>query len=190
MNQDHFNQWSADKAKELFSISHKLMEAAKQLSEHHAAELKANIDLAMNLAKATAKNDFEHLKAMQAQASAEALERMGSYQAKVKTILKQVNKETSDEAEKHLEKARHALHEYMDQVAQKIPVGGLELSKLVKDMSDAGSKVYKEGRKIVDHALEQAEEKAEEVMKKATASKKASPVKTAATKTAARKTSR
>ena len=115
---------------------------------------------------------------------------MGSYQAKVKTILKQVNKETSDEAEKHLEKARHALHEYMDQVAQKIPVGGLELSKLVKDMSDAGSKVYKEGRKIVDHALEQAEEKAEEVMKKATASKKASPVKTAATKTAARKNSR
>ena len=84
MNQDHFNQWSADKAKELFSISHKLMEAAKQLSEHHAAELKANIDLAMNLAKATAKNDFEHLKAMQAQASGRPLSGWGLIKLKLK----------------------------------------------------------------------------------------------------------
>jgi Fe2+ transport system protein B len=184
MSQNDFNQWSADKAKELFSISHKLMDAAKQLSEHHADELKANMEFAMNLAKATAKNDFEKLKDMQTQATQEATERMTAYQAKVKGILKQVNKETADEAEKHLEKARQALNGYMDQVAQKIPVGGAELSKLVKDISEAGSKVYKEGRKIVDQALEQADEQADELLKKATTAKKT----TTTAKTTARKT--
>lgn len=180
MSQNDFNQWSADKAKELFSISHKLMDAAKQIGEHHAEELKANMEFAMNLAKATAKNDFEKLKQMQTEASEEALERMSSYQAKVKGILKQVNKETSEEAEKHLEKAREALHGYIDQVAQKIPVGGAELSKLVKDMSEAGSKVYKEGRKIVDQALESADHQAEEVLKKASTTRKTAVKKTAA----------
>ncbi len=31
------------KAKELFTLSHKLLDAAKQLSEHHAAELHYNM---------------------------------------------------------------------------------------------------------------------------------------------------
>jgi uncharacterized membrane protein len=193
MSQNDFNQWSADKAKELFSISHKLMEAAKQLGEQHAAELKVNIDLAMELAKATAKNDFEHVKKMQAKAAEEALDRLTAYQARVKTILKQINKDTVEEAEKHLEKARDSLNEYMEQVAKKVPMGGAELSKLVKNMSEAGTKVYKEGRKVIDQALEQADHKAEEVMQKATASRKASAVKTAtktSAKTTARKTTR
>jgi ElaB/YqjD/DUF883 family membrane-anchored ribosome-binding protein len=193
MSQNDFGAWSTDKAKELFSISHKLMEAAKQLSEHHAEELKANMEHALHLAKVSAQSDFAKLKEIQTQASEEAVERMASYQAKVKGILKQVNKETAEEADKYLDKARTAMHDYLDQASQKLPVGGAELSKLIKDVSDAGAKVYKEGRKMVDDALENAEAQVDEFAKKtsATAKKsaaKSTPAKTSATKTTAAKT--
>ena len=195
MSQNDFNAWSTDKAKELFAISHKLMEAAKQLSEHHAEELKANMEHAMHLAKVSAQSDFAKLKELQTQASEEAVERMVSYQAKVKGILKQVNKETAEEADKYLDKARTAMHDYLDQASQKIPVGGAELSKLIKDVSDAGAKVYKEGRKMVDDALENAEAQVDEFAKKTAATakksvaKKNAATKTSAAKTTARKTS-
>jgi phosphosulfolactate synthase (CoM biosynthesis protein A) len=194
MSQNDFNAWSTDKAKELFAISHKLMEAAKQLSEHHAEELKANMDHAMHLAKVSAQSDFAKLKEIQAQASEEALERMASYQVKVKGILKQVNKETAEEADRYLDKARTAMHDYLDQASQKLPVGGAELSKLIKDVSDAGAKVYKEGRKMVDDALENAEAQVDEFAKKTAATTKKSaakstPAKTSAAKTTSRKTS-
>jgi ElaB/YqjD/DUF883 family membrane-anchored ribosome-binding protein len=42
------------KAKELFTLSHKLLDAAKQLSEHHAAELRYNMQQAMEAAKTAA----------------------------------------------------------------------------------------------------------------------------------------
>ncbi len=188
MSQNDFGAWSTDKAKELFSISHKLMEAAKQLSEHHAEELKANMDHAMHLAKVSAQSDFAKLKEIQTQASEEAVERMASYQAKVKGILKQVNKETAEEADKYLDKARTAMHDYLDQASQKLPVGGAELSKLIKDVSDAGAKVYKEGRKMVDDALENAEAQVDEFAKKTAATTKKSATKTTAAKASTAKT--
>jgi ElaB/YqjD/DUF883 family membrane-anchored ribosome-binding protein len=189
MSQNDFNAWSTEKAKELFAISHKLMDAAKQLSEQHAQELKANMDHALNLAKIAAQSDLEKLKEMQAKAAEESLERMMAYQTKVKGILKQVNKETAEEADKYLDKARTALHDYLDQAAQKMPMGGAELSKLIKDVSDAGAKVYKEGRKMVDSALENAEAQVEELSKKATAATKKTAPRATATKTTTRKSS-
>jgi uncharacterized protein with PIN domain len=189
MSQNDFNAWSTEKAKELFSISHKLMDAAKQLSEHHAEELKANIEHALHLATLSAQSDFAKLKDIQTRAAEESTERMMAYQAKVKGILKQVNKETAQEADKYLDKARTALHDYLDQASQKIPVGGSELSKLIKDVSDAGAKVYKEGRKMVDHALENAEVQVDEFAKKtAAATKKTSTGGPTAAKASARKT--
>jgi hypothetical protein len=42
MNQKDIQEWQQKKAKELFTLSHKLLDTAKQLSEHHANELKHN----------------------------------------------------------------------------------------------------------------------------------------------------
>jgi phosphosulfolactate synthase (CoM biosynthesis protein A) len=190
MSQDDFKPWSTEKAKELFAISHKLMEAAKQLSEHHAQELKANMDHAMDLAKLTAKSDFAALKEIQTKATHDAVNRMTAYQNKVKGIIKQVSKEASEDVNKHLEKAREALNEYVDQAAKKMPMGGAELSKLVKDVTDAGAKVYKEGRKMVDHALENAEHQVDQVAKKATEMAKKSPAVKKSTRPTAKKTVR
>ena len=39
MDAKDLQKWQQEKAKELFDYSHKLLDAAKQLSEHHIAEM-------------------------------------------------------------------------------------------------------------------------------------------------------
>jgi hypothetical protein len=88
MDKKHFQDWQQDKAKEMFALSHKLMETAKQLGEHHAAELKAGMEHAMAFAKNAATNDIHKLKALQEQATKDATVRMNAYQKKVKSLFK------------------------------------------------------------------------------------------------------
>jgi hypothetical protein len=187
MSQKDFQPWSTEKAQELFALSHKLMDVAKQLSEHHAAELQTNMTQALEFAKLTAKNDLNKLKEFQEKAAQEAVERMEGYQKKVKGLLKQMGKDTADEAEKHYDKAKTALEDWLDDAGKKIPIGGVEFSKMVKEVSEASNKVYKEGRRTIDHALEAADKQLEEITEKTkVAAKKATVAKT--TSTAAKKT--
>jgi len=191
MSQKDFQPWSAEKAQELFALSHKLMDVAKQLSEHHAAELQTNMTQALEFAKLTAKNDLNKLKEFQEKAAQEAVDRMEGYQKKVKGLLKQMGKDTADEAEKHYDKAKTALEDWLDDAGKKIPVGGVEFSKMVKEVSEASNKVYKEGRRTIDHALEAADQQLNEISEKTkVAAKKANVTATAAKKAplAAKKT--
>lgn len=193
MNQKDFNDWQQKKAKELFSLSHKLMENAKQLSEHHAAELKVGMQHAMDFAKSAAKSDLHKLKELQESAAKEATARMNVYQKKVKSMLKEMSEDVADEAEKHLEKARTSLEDWLDQAGKKMPVGGDQLAKVVRDVSSAGAKVFKEGRRMVNDAVDAAEKGLTEMAKhsESAAKPKRTPVKRPAAKKApARKVAR
>ncbi|BEI33854.1 hypothetical protein [Polynucleobacter sp. HIN5] len=155
------------KAQELFTLSHKLLDAAKQLSEHHAAELRYNMQQAMEAAKTAAQKDMTKLQAMQKKAAADAAKRMGVYQKKVKAILKDIGNEAADGAEKHFDRARDAISDWIKEADKKIPMGGEKLAKVVREVSDAGAKVFKEGRKAVEDAIDSAEENLHAVAKKA-----------------------
>ena len=155
------------KAKELFTLSHKLLDAAKQLSEHHAAELRYNMQLAMEAAKTAAQKDVTKLQAMQKKAADDAAKRMSVYQKKVKAILKDIGNEAADGAEKHFDRARDAISDWIKEADKKIPMGGEKLAKVVREVSDAGAKVFKEGRKAVADAVELAEKNIESAAKKA-----------------------
>ena len=80
MNPNDLMKWQQERAKELFAISHKLLETAKQLSEHQVAEMKASMDHAKLYAKQAATNDMAKLKALQEQFAEDAQVRMASYQ--------------------------------------------------------------------------------------------------------------
>ena len=69
MDAKDFQKWQQEKAKELFSYSHKLLDAAKQLSEHHIAEIEWGMKNAMDSAKSAAKNDLAKLKGLQEDAT-------------------------------------------------------------------------------------------------------------------------
>ena len=185
MNQKDFNEWQQKKAKELFSLSHKLMENAKQLSEHHAHELKVGMQQAMDFAKSAAKSDLTKLKELQDSAAKEAAARMSVYQKKVKSMLKEMSDDVADEAEKHIEKARTSLEEWLDQAGKKMPVGGDQLAKVVRDVSNAGAKVFKEGRRMVNDAVDAAEKGLTDLAKHSqSAAPKRTPVKRPAAKRA------
>lgn len=154
------------KAQELFTLSHKLLDAAKQLSEHHAAELRYNMQQAMEAAKTAAQKDMTKLQAMQKKAAADAAKRMSVYQKKVKAILKDIGNEAADGAEKHFDRARDAISDWIKEADKKIPMGGEKLAKVVREVSDAGAKVFKEGRKAVEDAIDSAEKNLHTIAKK------------------------
>jgi uncharacterized protein with gpF-like domain len=91
---------------------------------------------------------------------------MTVYQKKVKTILKDIGTEAADGAEKHFDRARDAIGDWIKEADKKMPMGGEKLAKVVREVSDAGAKVFKEGRKAVNDAIELAEKNIETAAKK------------------------
>ena len=184
MNQHDIQEWQHKKAKELFALSHKLLDTAKQLSEHHANELKHNMDHALRFAKTAAKNDLESLKLLQEEATQAAADRMHTYHKKVKGMLREIGDDAADEAEKYLEKARESLSGWLEDVEKKMPAGGEHLAKVARDLSRAGEKAFKEGRRVINEAAEAAEKNIGSLSSR---SSNASPKKASAKKTAAKK---
>ena len=188
MNHKDFNDWQQQKAKELFNLSHKLMNTAKQLSEHHASELKIGMAQAVEYAKTAAKSDVVKLKELQEKAAKDAIVRMSAYQKKFKGLLKEIGDEAAEEAEKHLGKARASIEDWLEQAGKKMPVGGEQLAKVVRDVSNAGAKVFKEGRRMVNDAVDVAEKELDKASHQAPAAKKRTPIKRAVAKKVPRKT--
>jgi hypothetical protein len=172
MDNKDIQAWQQEKAKELFAYSHKLLDAAKDLSEHHIAEIQWGMKNAMESAKSAAKNDLAKLKELQESASKEAAKRATMYQKKVKSVLKDISDDAADGTEKHLEKVRSSLVGWLEDVEAKIPGHADKLSKVVHDMSTAGQKMFKEGRKIVNQVADTAEKNIEEHLRKGSESKK------------------
>lgn len=155
--QHEFMKWQQERAKELFSLSHRLLETAKELGEHQVTEIKASMEHAKSYAKQAATNDVAKLKALQEQFSEDAMARMKIYQKKIKGLLKTMEDEAADEVEKHLNKARSAMEDWLKTASKNLPAGSDKFTDIVRDVSDAGHKVLKEGRKMAKQAAEAAE---------------------------------
>lgn len=189
MNQKDIQEWQQEKAKELFALSHKLLDTAKQLSEHHANELKHNMDHALRFAKTAAKNDLESLKLMHEEATQAAADRLQVYHKKVKGMLREMGDGAADEAEKYLEKARESLSGWLEDVEKKMPAGGEHLAKVARDLSRAGEKAFKEGRRVINEAAEAAEKNISSLSSRSSASPQKAPAKKAPAKRAVAKKS-
>ena len=191
MKKADFQEWQKQKAGELFALSHKLLDVAKQLSEQHAAELRENMAYALDLAKSSAKSDLLRLKELQHKAALESTKRMSQYQKQAKLILRGMSNDAAIEVEKYLDKARYSLSDWLEEAEKKMPVGGEKLAKVVRDVSNAGAKAFKEGRKLVNDALDVADKKVAQVKFKTTemplAAKKVSKNNLAAIKVPVRK---
>lgn len=155
--QHEFMKWQQERAKELFSLSHRLLETAKELGEHQVTEIKDSMEHAKSYAKQAATNDVAKLKALQEQFSEDAMARMTIYQKKIKSLLKSMEDEAADEVEKHLNKARSAMEDWLKTASKNLPAGSDKFTDIVRDVSDAGHKVLKEGRKMAKQAAEAAE---------------------------------
>ena len=149
-----------ERSKDLFALSNQLFATAKTLTEYHVAELNNNMAYALSFAQTAAHQDITQLKALQ---SAEATKRMGVYQAKVKVILDQMGGKTSD---KHLKEARSILADWYKDAKKKIPQGAEQLGQVAHEVSDAGIKAFKAGRKLTNEAADAAEKSLKKLAKK------------------------
>ena len=174
MDPKEIQAWQQEKAKELFDYSQKLLDAAKDLGEHHLAEMQWGMKNAMETAKSVAKNDLAKLKELQVEASKEAAKRATVYQKKVKSVLKEIGDDAADGTEKHLEKVRSSLVTWLEDAESKMPGHADKLSKVVHEMSMTGQKMFKEGRKIVNQVADTAEKNIEEHLRKSSDTKKGS----------------
>jgi uncharacterized phage infection (PIP) family protein YhgE len=172
MNPKDFQDWQREKAKELFTFSHKLLETAKEIGDHHLAEVEYSMKNAMATAKSAAKNDLSKLKDLQEEATKEAAKRAATYQKKVKSLLKDLGENAADETEKHLEKVRHSLVSWLEDAESKMPSHADKLSKVVHEMSTTGQQMFQEGRRIVNQVADSAEKNLDELVKKASSGKK------------------
>jgi nitrogen fixation/metabolism regulation signal transduction histidine kinase len=172
MDAKDLQKWQQEKAKELFDYSHKLLDAAKELSEHHIAEMEWGMKNALDSAKSAAKNDLAKLKDLQEEATKEASKRAAVYQKKVKSVLKDIGESAADETEKHLEKVRSSLVTWLEDAENKLPSHADKLSKVVNEMSTTGQKMFKEGRRIVNQVADAAEKNIDDLVKKSGVKKK------------------
>jgi hypothetical protein len=146
---------------------------------------------AKSYAKQAATNDVAKLKALQEQFSEDAMARMKIYQKKIKGLLKTMEDEAADEVEKHLNKARSAMEDWLKEASKNLPAGSDKFTDIVRDVSEAGQKVLKEGRRMAKQAAEAAEKGLADLekMSHGASKKSASPVsKKPAAKKVARKT--
>jgi hypothetical protein len=97
--------------------------------------------------------------------------------------------DAADEAEKYLEKARESLSGWLEDVEKKMPAGGEHLAKVARDLSRAGEKAFKEGRRVINEAAEAAEKNISGLSSRSSASssKSSAPKKTVAKKASAKK---
>ena len=166
MDAKDIQKWQRDKAKELFDYSHKLLDAAKELSAHQIAEMEWSMKNALDSAKSATKNDLGKLKDLQKDAAKEAAKRAATYQKKVKSVLKNISESAADETEKHLEQVRSSLVSWLEDAESKLPTHADKLSKIVHEMSTTGQKMFQEGRKIVNQVAETAEKSMDELVQK------------------------
>ncbi len=192
-SQKEFMQWQQERAKELFSLSHRLLETAKEFGDHQATEIKASMEYAKSFAKQAATNDLAKLKDLQEKFSDEASIRVAAYQKKIKGLLKDLENETAEEVDKHINKAKSAMESWLKEASKNFPEGSDKFTHVMRDIANAGDKVLKEGRKMAKQAAEAAEQGFANLEKmkpaaKSSPAKKAPAKKAAAKKTVTRKT--
>lgn len=156
--QKEYMAWQHERAKELFALSHRLFDTAKEFSDHQLTEIKASMEHAKSYAEHVVTSDIESLKKLQEKFSKEAAIRVSAYQKKIKTTLKSMEEETAEEVEKHLAKARTAMESWLKDAGKNFPEGSDKLNTIVRDIAHAGEKVLKEGRKMAKQAAAAAEE--------------------------------
>jgi hypothetical protein len=156
--QKEFMAWQQERAKELFALSHRLFDTAKDFSDHQMTEIKASMEHAKSYAEHVVTSDIESLKGLQERFSKEAATRVSGYQKKIKALLKSMEDETAEEVEKHLAKARSAMESWLKEAGKNFPEGSDKLNTIVRDIAHAGEKVLKDGRKMAKQAAEAAED--------------------------------
>ena len=148
-----------EKIQSLFSQSHKLLSAARQLSETQARELECRMKESIEMARLAAINDFEKIKIAQENATKNTMKRLSSYQIQAELLLEEIGEDLQGNSHKMIDRARSHLSAWIEDTRNLAHEGEKNLGRLAKNIAEAGENLYQEGRQIMLNATEQAEKK-------------------------------
>ncbi|MBU3630186.1 hypothetical protein [Polynucleobacter sp. AP-Melu-500A-A1] len=157
MKSENLEQWNKQKAEELFSLSHKMLDIAKELTECNAKEMRIHVNHTIELAKHSAKNNLKEIERLQNDAAIAAAFRMDEYRMKAKTLLVDAHHELTDHSSKHIQKAMNSLSDWIEHSDNKMPSVNHYLGKVVRDIASSGSIAFEEGRKLITSAMDDAD---------------------------------
>lgn len=157
MKSENIEQWNKQKAEELFSLSHKMLDIAKELTECNAKEIRIHVNHALELAKHSTENNLKKIEKLQNDAAIEAALRMDEYRMKAKTLLVDVHHELTEHSSKHIQKAMDSLADWVEHSDNKMPSVNQYLGKVVRDITASGSIAFEEGRKLITSAMDDAD---------------------------------
>jgi hypothetical protein len=157
MKSENLEQWNKQKAEELFSLSHKMLDIAKELTECNAKEMRIHVNHTIELAKHSAKNNLKEIEKLQNNAAIAAAFRMDEYRVKAKTLLVDAHHELTDHSSKHIQKAMDSLSDWIEHTDNKMPAVNQYLGKVIRDISASGSIAFEEGRKLITSAMDDAD---------------------------------
>jgi ElaB/YqjD/DUF883 family membrane-anchored ribosome-binding protein len=148
-----------EKIQSLFSQSHKLLSAARQLSETQARELECRMKESIEMARLAAINDFGKIKIAQENATKNTMKRLSSYQIQAELLLEEIGEDLQGNSHKMIDRARSHLSAWIEDTRNLAHEGEKNLGRLAKNIAEAGENLYQEGRQIMLNATEQAEKK-------------------------------
>jgi len=148
-----------EKIQSLFSQSHKLLSAAKKLSETHASELEFRMKESIEMAKLAAINDLGKIKIAQENVTKNTMKRLSDYQIQAELLLQEMGEDIQGNSHKMIDKARSHLTTWLDDTRNLVHKGEKNLGRLAKNIAESGENLYQEGHQILMNATELAEKK-------------------------------
>lgn len=96
-------EWSEHKTKELFAMSHKMLDIAQEISEYSTNEMQIFVNHSLALAKHGANNEFKKIEKIQTDAAIEATIRICGRRIKAKALLVDMHHDLSAKAVNHMQ---------------------------------------------------------------------------------------
>ena len=154
MKSENLEQWNKQKSEELFSLSHRMLDITKELTETNVKEMRIHVNHAIELAKHSAKNDLKQIEKLQNDASIQAAFRFDDYRIKAKNLLIDAHNELTDHSSKHIQKAMDSLADWIEHSDNKMPAVNERLGKVVRDITASGTTALEEGRRLITSAMD------------------------------------
>jgi hypothetical protein len=157
MKSENLEQWNKQKSEEIFSLSHRMLDIAKELTETNAKEMRIHVNHALELAKHSAKNDLKQIEKLQNDAAIQAAFRMDEYRMKAKNLLVDIHNDLTNHSSKHIQKAMDSLADWIEHSDNKMPAVNEHLGKVVRNITASGATAFEKGRRLITTAMDDAD---------------------------------
>lgn len=160
-------EWSEHKTKELFAMSHKMLDIAQEISEYSTNEMQILVNHSLALAKYGANNEFKKVEKIQTEAAIDATIRISEYRTKVKMLLINVHSDLSKISANYMQTSLDSIADLIEHRDNKMPELNERHGSGLRVMSAAFLVAFEESQKLIISTINNVDELFHKVDKQA-----------------------